>query len=121
MRDFLLANTSDVVDEMPRLSSAWLLLDLVRRGVSLDDEAAIRRAFYHRLLPGNKRYLQSGHIIDGWRLYQANELCHIALEAWLNAAALRINGRTEGVARVKLIGELISDAFEPRALQGSWT
>ena len=120
LRDFLLANVPDTVDGTPRRSTAWLLLDLVRRGVSLDDEAAIRRAFYHRMLPRNRPYNQTGQIIDRWRVYQANELCHLALEVWLNAVALRIDSYAVGVTPEKVIGDVITGAFEARELQGSW-
>jgi hypothetical protein len=120
LRDFLLANALDAMDGTARRSSAWLLLDLVRRGVSLDDEGAIRRAFYHRLLPGNKPYDQSGQIIDRWRIYQANEQCHVALEIWLNAVALKIDSYSEGVAPAKVIDDLISGAFKSRELRGTW-
>lgn len=121
LRDFLLAKSTDTADGMARRSSAWLLLDLVRRGVSLDDEPAIRRAFYHRMLPDNKQYSQSGQIIDRWRIYQANEQCHVALEVWLNAVAMKIDGYPEGVTPGKVIGDLISGAFGPRELKGTWS
>ncbi len=120
LRDFLLANTPDSVDGMPRRSSAWLLLDLVRQGVSLDDETAVRSAFYHRVLPGNQPYNRSGEIIDRWRIYQANEQCHVALEVWLNAVALRIDSYATGVSPGKVIGDLISGSFKARELQGLW-
>lgn len=120
LRDFLAAKTSDPVDGSPRRSSAWLLLDLAQRGVSLDDERAIRRAFYYRLLPRNKAYRQTGATIDRWRIYQANELCHIALEVWLNALASRIENAVDGVTPAKLISELVAGAFEEHDLDRPW-
>jgi hypothetical protein len=120
LRDFLLVNTPDTVDGTPRRTSAWLLLDLVRRGVRVDDEAAIRRAFYHRQLQGNKIYKQSGEIIDRWRVYQANELCHVALEVWLNAVALKVDTYTSGGAPSVVINDLLGVAFKTEELRGSW-
>jgi len=120
LRDFLVAKTPDLLDGTPRRSSAWLLLDLAQRGVSLDDEIAIRRAFYYRLLPGNKPYRQEGTIIDRWRIYQANELCHTALEAWLNAMASSIKEQVEGVTPAQLISELIANTFKAHDLARPW-
>ncbi len=117
LRDFLLANTPDIDGNTVRRSSAWLLLDLLRHGVSLDDEAAIRRAFYHRTLPDGTPYLQTGRTIDRWRAFQANELCHIALEAWLNAITDKVRAH-QGLPPDVLITELISKAL-PNVVRGS--
>jgi len=120
LRDFLAAKSPDLLDGTARRSSAWLLLDLAQRGVSLDSEKDIRRAFYYRLLPGDKPYQQAGDTIDRWRIYQANELCHIALEAWLNAMAGGIRERVEGVAPAQLVYDLIDGTFEPYDLARPW-
>jgi len=120
LRDFVLGNVPDVVDGSARRASAWLLLDLLRRGVSLDDETAIRRAFYYRVLPGGARYQQPGQVIDRWRIYQANELCHIALEVWLNAVAIRIGEHSDGVSPRQVISDLLDSAFSARDLRGDW-
>jgi hypothetical protein len=120
LRDFLLAAKTEPVDGVPRRSSAWLLLDLARRGISLDDEDAIRRAFYYRMLADKKPYRQEGEIIDRWRTYQANELCHIALEIWLNAVALRVEDYPGGVLPANVTGELVAGAFKTGEMRGSW-
>lgn len=120
LRDFLLVNVPDTVNGSSRRSSVWLLLDLLRQGVSLDDEAAIRRAFYHRVLPSNKRYEVNGQTIDRWRVYQANELCHVALEVWLNAISKQLDSYAAGATPTKVIGDLISAAFKARELEGDW-
>jgi hypothetical protein len=120
LRDFLLANQPEPVDGTPRRSSAWLLLDLARRGISLDDEDGIRRAFYYRMLVGKNPYRQTGEIIDRWRVYQANEICHIALEIWLNAVALMVQKHQGSIAPSVVIGELVAGAVKARDIQGSW-
>ena len=84
LRDYLLA-TNDIGGRgAARRSSAWLLLDLARRGVSVDDESGVRTAFYNRRLPDGSGYEVSGLTIERWKAFQANELCHIAFEAILN-------------------------------------
>jgi hypothetical protein len=120
LRDFLLANVPDTMDGTARRSTAWLLLDLLRKGVSLDDQNAIRRAFYHRLLPNDERYERTGEIIDRWRIYQANELCHVALEVWLNAIVLKLETYPAGATPAGVITDLLSETFESGKLKGTF-
>ncbi len=120
LRDFVLVKEADVDGGTARRSSAWLLLDLVRNGVPLDDQPAIRRAFYHRVLPDGSPYLRTGAVIDRWRAFQANEFCHIALEAWLNATTEEIDKHANGVTPDALLGALVKIIL-PRRLQSmSW-
>jgi hypothetical protein len=122
LREFLLAITPDKSAEnsAARRSSAWLMLDLLRKGVSLNDRTSLRRAFYDRRLPGNLPYEVIGRTIDKWRAYQANEICHLALELWLNAIALRLRSSTTRLSPDILITQLLSAAFGERALSGKW-
>src|SRR5690606_10652208 len=110
LRDYLLAEGEEhAANAKARRASCWLLLDLLAKGVASDDEAAQRRAFYNRTLPNGAAYAPPGQIAHNWRAYQANELCHIALEALLNALVARL--------QVKLTGEdpdtLIAEMIEP--------
>jgi hypothetical protein len=45
LREFLWADKPDASGDMTRRTSAWLLLDLACKGVSIWDEPAVRRAF----------------------------------------------------------------------------
>jgi hypothetical protein len=110
LRAYLLAEGEELTaNAKARRASCWLLLDLLSKGVASDDEAAQRRAFYNRALPNGAAYAPPGQIAHTWRAYQANELCHIALEALLNALVARL--------QVKLTGEdpdtLIAEMIEP--------
>jgi hypothetical protein len=83
------------------------MLDLFSRGVLADDEKAVRRAFYNRVLPDGSIYAPPGKTIDIWRAYQANELCHIALEALLNALVTRLQHKPTGEHPDTLIADTI--------------
>ncbi|MGH9808275.1 MAG: hypothetical protein ACRD9W_13625, partial [Terriglobia bacterium] len=109
LRDFLWAEQPDASGDATRRTSAWLLLDLAHRGVSIEDEPAVRRAFYQRILPNGMKYPVRGRVIDRWRAYQANELCHIALEAWLNRVAAAL--LSEAAPPDKLLTEVITSAL----------
>lgn len=120
LRDFLLTRTPDALgDGTHRRRTAWLLLDLIRKGVDLGNESQVRRAFYHRLLPSGKSYTGGGETIDRWRVYQANELCHIALELWLNAIARNIDQPGNRSPR-EIIGGLIDGVFSASECSTSW-
>jgi hypothetical protein len=120
LRDFVLVNVPDRTDGNSRRQSAWLLLDLLRRGITLDDEAAIRRVLYHRVLPDGTRYDVTGKTIDLWRVYQANELCHVALEVWLNAVADSIKTYRNGQTPIRILQDLIARTFDPRQIDRPW-
>jgi hypothetical protein len=122
LREFLLAATPDKSAESgaARRSSAWLLLDLLRHGVSLGDRTSIRRALYDRRLPDDIPYGATGRTIDKWRAYQANEICHLTLELWLNAIALRLRSSTTRTPPNELIAQLLGAAFAERELRGTW-
>lgn len=114
LRDFLWAEQPDASGDTTRRTSTWLLLDLANRGVPINEEYLVRRAFYQRVLPDGKAYPARGHVIDRWRAYQANELCHIALEAWLNRIAAGL--LTEPVALETLFDDIMASAL-PAAVQ----
>lgn len=109
LRDFLWAEHPDASGDTTRRTSTWLLLDLAKRGVSIDEERLVRQALYQRTLPDGKAYPVRGQIIDRWRAYQANELCHIALEAWLNRIAAGL--LTEPVAVRTLLDDVIASVL----------
>lgn len=120
LRDFLLNRTPDELgDGSHRRQTAWLLLDLAQNGVDLGSDAQVRCALYHRLLPSGKAYKGAGKTIDRWRAYQANELCHIALELWLNAIARCVND-AEGRSSREIIDELIGKALSRSECETSW-
>ena len=90
-----------------RRASCWLLLDLLSKGVAVDDEASQRRAFYNRALPDGAAYAPPGQTANVWRAYQANELCHIALEALLNALVARLQDKLVGEDPDILLAEVV--------------
>jgi hypothetical protein len=120
LRDFVLANVPDTIDGNPRRQSAWLLLDLLKRGVSPDDERSVRRALYHRCLPDGSPYTVKGKTIDLWRVYQANELCHVALEVWLNAIAYRVDTYQRPQSPRTVIRDLVTRTFDPQEIGKPW-
>jgi hypothetical protein len=121
LRDYLWPKSLEVSGSEARRTSAWLLLDLARKGVRISDENALRRAFYQRVLPNDKRYQAEGKIIDRWRAFHANEICHIALEALLNAMATQLKRQREGVAPGKLIDDLVNLAIPEKQRNIPWT
>ena len=120
LRDFVLVNVPDTIDGSARRESAWLVLDLLRRGVSPDDELSVRRALYHRSLPGGSQYAVNGKTIDLWRVYQANELCHVALEVWLNAIAYRADTYQRRQSPQIVIRDLVASTFTQQKISKPW-
>jgi hypothetical protein len=111
LRAFLLAEGNETSNGKARRASSWLLLDLFGKGVSADDENAIRRAFYNRTLTDGSAYSPPGQTVELWRAYQANEFCHIALEAVLNALVARLQRKPSGEDPDTLIAETIEPAL----------
>lgn len=120
LRDYLWPKSLDVSGSEARRTSAWLLLDLARKGVPIFDEMALRRVFYQRVLPTGEPYRPEGKIIDRWRAFHANELCHIALEAFLNAMTTSIFRQGEGGAPGELIDELVKLAIPVKQRTIRW-
>ena len=97
LRSYLLATDDPDGNGKARRDSAWLLLDLLRRGIAPRGKNygnVIREAFYNRRIPGGSPYNVSGDIVDLWKAYQANELCHIACAAILNALLAELQKHT---------------------------
>lgn len=107
LRSFLLSQNDETRSGKARRASCWLLLDLIAKGVAADDEKAMRRAFYNRVLPDGTMYVPSGTTAELWQAYQANEFCHIALEAILNALVSRLRRKPTGEDPDTLIAETI--------------
>lgn len=120
LRDFLWPKSLDAPGSKARRTSAWLLLDLARKGVSIFDETALRRAFYQRALPNGKPYRPGGKIIDRWRAFHANELCHIALEVLLNAMTAALLRQVLGIDPGKLVGDLVKSAIPAKERKMAW-
>lgn len=117
LRAYLLCERDVPKASNARRSSAWLLLDLIRRGVSLDNGIAIREAFYNGRLPDGTGYEGKGSTVDGWRAFQANEFAHIAMEALLNGLlSLQIESFTNGVGPEALIRALLVKVEAPLSL-----
>lgn len=121
LRDFLWPKSLTTAGSKARRTSAWLLLDLSRKGVSIFDENAVRRAFYQRTLPDGTLYCPGGSVIERWRAFQANELCHIALEALLNALTAALFRHVEGIEPAKLIADLIKHVVPTRQRDVAWS
>lgn len=109
LRDFLWAQEPDASGDTTRRTSAWLLLDFANKGVSVWDERSVRRALYQRVLPDGSAYPGRGRVIDRWRAYQANELCHIALEAWLNRIAAAL--LDEPVPPAQVLADIVASSL----------
>jgi hypothetical protein len=120
LRSFLWPKTSEVPGSEARKTSAWLLLDLARKGVSIFDETALRRAFYQRRLPDGRVYMAEGTIIDRWRAFHANELCHIALEALLNGMTSALMRQVDGVEPAKLVNDLVKASIPSNERKIPW-
>lgn len=121
LRDYLLARNEPLGNGSARRSSAWLLLDLLRNGVPVDDENAVRRAFYNRALPDGSPHPRSGQTIDRWRAFQANELCHISLETLLNGLLSQLQKHLHGREPLPLISGLIEPVLSEMGAEGrSW-
>lgn len=121
LRSFLVSEANATNSGRARRASCWLLLDLFRKGVSADDENAMRRAFYNKALPDGTNYSPPGQTAELWRAYQANELCHIALEAVLNALVARLQRKLDGENPDILIAETIESVLrELNANEVSW-
>lgn len=112
LRSYLLATNEQEGNGTARRSSAWLLLDLLRSGVSAEDESGIRKAFYNRRLPDGSDYQASGLTIDRWKAFQANELCHIAFEAILNGLLTELQnyplGLEPNILQKKLLDPILA-------------
>ena len=120
LRDFLWPKSLDAPGSKARRSSAWLLLDLSRKGVNIFDETALRRAFYLRVLPDGKPYTPGGAIVDRWRAFQANELCHIALEVLLNAMTSALLREVEGIDPGRLVRDLVTSVIPAKERKLPW-
>ncbi len=120
LRDFLWPKSLEIPGSKARRTSAWLLLDLARKGVSIFDEGALRRAFYQRALPNGQFYEAEGKIIDRWRAFHGNELCHIALEALLNGMATALVRQVERTDPGKLVDDLIKIAIPTKERKIPW-
>ncbi|MGQ0589828.1 MAG: hypothetical protein ACT4N8_09900 [Sphingosinicella sp.] len=111
-RDFLLGRWDDDRGARARRSTAWLVLDLYRCGVTPGDQIQLRDAFYRRVLPNGEPYEQGGETIDRWRAYQANEYCHVALECALNGLLGRqLEEYPDGIEPRTLVSELVRSAL----------
>lgn len=120
LRDFLWPDSLDIPGSRARRTSAWLLLDLARKGISIFDQTALRQAFYQRTLPNGEIYNPGGKIIDRWRAFHANELCHVSLEALLNGMTYVISHRIDGIAPGKLARDLVRSAIPSKERNISW-
>ena len=122
LRDYLLATNEKQGAGIARRSSAWLLLDLLRLGISADNEPGIRQAFYNRKRPNGSPYAGSGLTIDRWRAFQANELCHISFEALLNGLLAQLREYPHGLEPDFLIKKLLEPLLATLGTEGrTWS
>ncbi|KIL96891.1 hypothetical protein CCC_01384 [Paramagnetospirillum magnetotacticum MS-1] len=121
LRNYLLATNELGGSGSARRSSAWLLLDLLRLGVSAEDETGVRKAFYNRHGPDGSPYRVTGLTIDRWMAFQANELCHIAFEAILNGLLTELQKYPLGLEPNLLITKLLAPLLAKLGTSGrSW-
>lgn len=120
LREFLGGAWQDDPQGETRRSTAWLLLDAYRQGVTPGDAEQLRTLWYDRLLPNNAPYDQAGSTIDRWRAYQANEYCHVALECVLNGlVGSQAEDHPDGIEPRGLVAELVAESLADA--KGTWT
>lgn len=86
------------------------------------DAATLRNIVYNRVLPDGSPY-EGGDVdtLDRWQAYQANELCHIALAAFLNGLVHRLDGEGGVAEPGALIAGLVEDLLSSLGSDGSWS
>jgi hypothetical protein len=112
LREFLWPKSLILAGSEARRTSAWLLLDLANQGVDIGRTIQVRNILYDALLPNGSRYQPGGAIIQRWRAYQANEFCHVALEAFLNGMTALMGFEPAGIDPATLLRKVILLAFE---------
>ncbi|WP_146009913.1 hypothetical protein [Janthinobacterium sp. ROICE36] len=119
LREFLWRSDTSS-SSVARRTSAWLLLDLSRKNVPIRDTLAIRNALYQGRTGDAMPYQPGGTQIQRWRAYQANELCHISLEALLNGMAQILNEDDFAMEPDELTNKVISKAVSPSTKNQIW-
>jgi hypothetical protein len=105
-----------------RHASAGLVLDVMRRVDGEFDAAKLRNVFYNRVLPDGGPYeREDADTLDRWQAYQANELCHIALAAFLNGLVQRLEGEGGAAEPGLLVAGLVDDVLSSLRAGGSWS
>jgi hypothetical protein len=120
LRDFLWKDDA-TESSLARRTSAWLLLDLSQKNVPFRDTLAVRLALYHGYTSDQVPYEPGGTHIQRWRAYQANELCHIALEALLNGMAYVLNENDVAMEPNELTSRVISIAMPSSVSEQVWS
>jgi len=111
LREFLWPKSLVLAGAEARRTSAWLLLDLANKGVEIGRTIEVRNIFYDALLPDGSPYQPGGAIIQRWRAYQANEFCHVALEAFLNGMTALMGFEPAGIDPATLLRKVVLLAF----------
>jgi hypothetical protein len=94
---------------MARRSSAWLLLDYIKRAGKEGSEWGFRRSAYNQQLPDGTSYHPNGATVARWRAYQANELCHAAMASLFNGLMqAQVDGYPGGANPDDLISAYLS-------------
>jgi hypothetical protein len=105
-----------------RRASAGLVLDVMRRVDGEFDAAKLRNVFYNRVLPDGGAYeMEDADTLDRWQAYQANELCHIALAAFLNGLVHRLDGEGGAAEPGVLVAGLVDNVLSSLRAGGSWS
>ena len=110
LKEFLLGLRQSDKSAYPRQASLWNCLNGLRL-VGNRDIDAIRSLFYEQHFEDSK--ITSKHVenLNRWRAYQANELCHVALELILNDVSHEIDTHMGGVEPSIAVANVISRAF----------
>lgn len=112
LREFLWPKSLLLPGSEARRSSAWLLMDLANHGVEVSSTVHVRNILYDGLLPDGSTYQPGGLILQRWRAYQANEFCHVALEAFLNGMTALMGFEPSGIDPATLLRKVVLLAFE---------
>ncbi len=105
-----------------RRASASLVLDVMRRLDGKFQTIKLRDIFYNRVLPDGSPYeSDDGDTLDRWQAYQANELSHIALAAFLNGLVHRLDAEGGEAEPGPLVARLVDDVLSSLTAGESWS
>jgi hypothetical protein len=98
--------------DLDRRKTLLLILDLARQLGRSPDVMDIRWALYAGCLPDGTQLALGGTLPaqrERWRVYQANDLCHICFEALLKYVLDALEAYPGGVPLGRLIGDAAAD------------
>ena len=107
LKDFLLGRREDDATALGRRESLWNCLNALNL-VGEWDIGKIRTLFYTRNFDAFNLNTKFENNLNKWQAYQANELCHIALELLLNDISHEIQISPNGIEPKTAILQVLS-------------